>query len=974
LFYIYQNLIVNMSSNFSFYCVFVFCVTLIISCHDPRESSVEVQALNFNKSDNNGFILPEDWQINLWAESPDLYNPTNMDVDSKGRIWVTEGVNYRDFNNKPDKHLNFEQGDRVVIMEDTNGDGVCDSSKVFVQDKDLVAPLGIAVIGNKVLVSCAPNLFVYTDEDGDDKPDKKEVFLTGFGGFDHDHSLHSLVAGPDGKWYFNTGNAGPHNVTDKAGWQLRSGSVYTGGTPYNKENQPAQVSDDGRMWVGGLAMRIGSDGKGLEVVGHNFRNAYELAVDSYGNMWQNDNDDGVETCRTSWLMEGGNIGFFNADGTRTWQADRRPDQDIFSAHWHQNDPGVIPAGDNTGAGSPTGVAVYEGDAFGSKYNGMLMSVDAGRNVIFSYQPTITGAGFGLERKDLITSMAESTEGYIWHEVDGNKQKWFRPTDVTVGTDGAIYIADWYDPVVGGHRMMDTIGYGRIYRVTPKGKQLKSPKIDLSTTEGQIDALLSPAVNVRNLGFEALLKQGESVVDQVATILQDSNPYHQARAIWLLSQLGEKGTSLVENILKNEVNPRLRVTAYRALKNEHTSLLKYAAIAVDDPSPAVRREVAISLRDVPWEKIQTHFKELFYGYDGSDRWYIEALGMAAEGKEELAYSSLLPEEKTDPAEWSESFASLVWRIHPKSAISALKERALSPKISDSLKRLSVDAIAFISDKEAVEAMLDLAKSDRDKGISELASWWLNFRQNNNWYALWDWESLKKETGLSIPEDIAKLQIKLLDNDVADVDRIEAGKIMAKSLIGGRLLIGLASDEQLSKDLIAAISDEIFKNPEQEIRTLASEYFIKPGGKKLSSSNILRLKGDITKGKENFDNKCTTCHKIEDTGNDIGPKLATVGEKFDKTALLDAILNPSAAIAFGYEPVMIKTKKGQTFYGFLLSEGVTTVIKDMSGNQQVIISKDIQSKQQMQTSMMPDANALGLNEQDLANITSYLLSLN
>ncbi len=480
-----------------------------------------------------------------------------MDVDAKGRIWVTEAVNYRDFNNKPDKFLNFEQGDRVVILEDTNGDGVCDSSKVFVQDKDLVAPMGIAVIGNKVLVSCAPTLFVYTDEDGDDKPDKKEVFLTGFGGFDHDHSLHSLVAGPDGKWYFNAGNAGPHNVTDKAGWQLRSGSVYTGGTPYNKENQPAQVSDDGRIWVGGLAMRIGSDGKGLEVVGHNFRNAYELAVDSYGNMWQNDNDDGVETCRTSWLMEGGNIGFFNADGTRTWQADRRPGQDIFSAHWHQNDPGVIPSGDNTGAGSPTGVAVYEGDAFGSKYNGMLMSVDAGRNVIFSYQPSVDGAGFGLERKDLITSMSESTEGYIWHKVDGDTRKWFRPSDVTVGTDGAIYIADWYDPVVGGHRMMDSIGYGRIYRVTPKGKDLKTPKIDLSTTEGQIAALLNPAVNVRNLGFEQLLKQGETVVDQVANVLRDPKPYHQARAIWLLSQLGSKGEGIVEKYLKNSRESKIK---------------------------------------------------------------------------------------------------------------------------------------------------------------------------------------------------------------------------------------------------------------------------------------------------------------------------------------------------------------------------------------------------------------------------------
>src|SRR5690606_26647903 len=122
--------------------------------------------------------------------------------------------------------LHFEQGDRVVILEDTDGDGVADSSKVFVQDEDLRAPLGIAVIGNQVIVSCAPSVFIYTDENGDDVPDKKEVFLTGFGGYDHDHSLHSFVAGPDGKWYFTTGNAGPHVVTDKNGWTLRSGSIY----------------------------------------------------------------------------------------------------------------------------------------------------------------------------------------------------------------------------------------------------------------------------------------------------------------------------------------------------------------------------------------------------------------------------------------------------------------------------------------------------------------------------------------------------------------------------------------------------------------------------------------------------------------------------------------------------------------------------------------------------------------------------
>ena len=68
------------------------------------------------------------------------------------------------------------------------------------------------MVGNKIIVSCAPNLLVYTDVDGDTyfdpSIDTKEILLTGFSGLDHDHSLHSVTVGPDGYWYFNTGNGG----------------------------------------------------------------------------------------------------------------------------------------------------------------------------------------------------------------------------------------------------------------------------------------------------------------------------------------------------------------------------------------------------------------------------------------------------------------------------------------------------------------------------------------------------------------------------------------------------------------------------------------------------------------------------------------------------------------------------------------------------------------------------------------------
>src|SRR5688572_25049091 len=79
------------------------------------------------------FVLPDDLEIALWAESPMFFNPTNIDVDARGRVWVAEAVNYRGFNNAKQGPLTHAAGDRVLILADTNGDGKADSVKVFVQ-------------------------------------------------------------------------------------------------------------------------------------------------------------------------------------------------------------------------------------------------------------------------------------------------------------------------------------------------------------------------------------------------------------------------------------------------------------------------------------------------------------------------------------------------------------------------------------------------------------------------------------------------------------------------------------------------------------------------------------------------------------------------------------------------------------------------------------------------------------------------
>ena len=145
--------------------------------------------------------MPEGFEVTLWATSPLLFNPTNMDFDSQGRLYVAEGVNYRG------KKGRRPEGDRVVVLEDTTGSGRSDKSSVFVQDTNLEAPLGVAVLDDKVVVSQPPDLLVYHDENRDGKFDpaseKVEALLTGFGGRQHDHSLHSVTAGPDGLWSFS---------------------------------------------------------------------------------------------------------------------------------------------------------------------------------------------------------------------------------------------------------------------------------------------------------------------------------------------------------------------------------------------------------------------------------------------------------------------------------------------------------------------------------------------------------------------------------------------------------------------------------------------------------------------------------------------------------------------------------------------------------------------------------------------------
>jgi len=245
---------------------------------------------------------------------------------------------------------------------------------------------------------------------------------------------------------------------------------------------------------------------------------------------------------------------------------------------------------------------------------------------------------------------------------------------------------------------------------------------------------------------------------------------------------------------------------------------------------VRREVAVTLRDVPAEQSLPILVKLARGFDGKDRAYLEAFGLGCEGKEDAVYATVSKELGGKAETWSEAFAWIAWRLHPAAAVNDFKTRTLSAALNSDQQKLMLTALAFVKSREAAGAMIELANA-KDFPMKDLAKWWLFNRKGNDWRA-YDVEGGMKALGLYDP---AKVQLVAME--------LPAEPANAPALPTG--------------------------------------------------AEIAKLTGDAARGQAAIA-VCFSCHKVGATGVDFGPDLTTFGQQQPTEVIAQAIAHPSTEI--------------------------------------------------------------------------------
>jgi len=541
--------------------------------------------------------------INFFVREPHIINPSALCFDKKGRLYVGAGPQYR--GPREDSPTDY-----IKILIDEDGDGVAEKVKTFAEGLNSVQ--GMAWKGNELWVANAPELTVLRDTDEDDVADDYQIIFTGMNNLRH--SVHGLNWGPDGWLYFSMGNTwvkpnAPKPIRDLQGIKSDDETQYPLTKVYTRETYPKSYHPLNKDEKEGGIFRCRPGGYGLELYARGMRNPWDICMDSGFNWLGTDNDPGRPAERIFMPVRWGHYSMrhpwmFDWMGKNLAVA---PSSDLF--------PGV--------SGSGTGVVYYDSIHFPEKYRHRYLIADWTNNCIFLYSAKWDGSlQVPAEEKRKIVDGGATQAGDLGYQ-GAKGRALFRPTDIDVGPDGALYMAGWgsvygteYVPKAKWTPEENAKYQGRVFRLRHKESALIPRQMWYPPKRDKDIKTWSFAELIGDIGHQVqvwrvdaqdeVIRRGPAVrAELLEALATGSLTESQATwSIWALGRIaGPAGDhkELIEIALgsrKGDLN--LRIQAARILgENKLQSAVPTLIKLLGDQEPRLRLAAIQSLGNIGW---------------------------------------------------------------------------------------------------------------------------------------------------------------------------------------------------------------------------------------------------------------------------------------------------------------------------------------------------------------------------------------
>jgi putative membrane-bound dehydrogenase-like protein len=925
------------------------------------------------------------FEAELVVAEPLVQSPIAFAWGPDGKLWVVEMGDYPlgvDGKGKP--------GGRVKYLEDSKGTGRYDNATVFLDG--LAFPTGVMPWGKGVLVTCAPEIFYAEASKGSGPADLRRPLFTGFVEGNQQHRVNGLTWGLDNWIYGANGDSGGTIQ-----------SVQTG----------AKVNIRGRDF----RFRVPSG----EFDAQTGQTQYGRCQDDWGNWFGCNNSAPMYhfVLADHYLRRNSLIAAPDPRVQVSVAPGAARVYPISRTLPRFNDPQA--ANHFTSACS---VIVYRDDLFGPGFTGNSFVSEPVHNLIHREIVTSQGVTFSSRR-----AADEQQSEFL-----ASSDNWFRPTMIKTGPDGALWVADMYRQVIehpewipkDWQKRLDLrAGHdkGRIYRIYPVGKKPRvTPRLDRLDTAGLAAALDSPSGWQRDMAQQLLVQRGDkaAVPLLVEMAIRSKNPLGRLHALCTLDGLGALDPLILKQTLADS-HPGVRRHAIRLCEAagwmpDETTLARLA----EDPDPQIRMQLAYTLGSRTNPPSVGRLLGRLALRDQNDRYILAAVlsSVTKENLEPMLMTVLAATKEVSPP------AALVERLlriarligNTRAMVTLLRAVATSEKShyatwqfaalaglldtldqrDDSLTKLRTEGNDAL--KTAVDQLVGLftaaraaaadPKADRQERLAaiRLLGRGLDCQAE-------DLATLATFLAPQVENDLRATAVaslgQLRDAKVPDV-LLREWKSYSPTTRTQVLDVLLRRDDWLKAVLDALDRKQVLpadidaprrqrllghKTPavsERAAKALAGA--VNPDRQKVIDSyrSVLTLAGDANRGRSVFQKNCATCHRLGDVGQQVGPDLASVGDK-SLEGLLVAILDPNRAVEARYVNYFAATKNGLTFNGILASEtGTAITLIGADGKPKVILRTDLDEFYSTGKSVMPEGLEKDLEPQNLADVIAFVRS--